>query len=95
MTLDADISPIDTLNRLIDGGLEQSDILAAFRERRTKFGQDLVDAAMKDRRLDDELNVDDDALLSVGDDDETGGWVSAWIWVDLGDDYEREHEEEE
>ncbi|MCY1215950.1 hypothetical protein D9M72_278080 [compost metagenome] len=32
---------------------------------------------------DDDLEVDDEPLLSVGED---GVWVGAWVWIPTGDD---------
>lgn len=34
--------------------------------------------ARKHRKIDDELEIDDDPVLSIADE---GTWVSAWLWI--------------
>jgi len=68
---------------LADGGSSQRRILKlqAFRARITDQKSEQADyQSYRDAiSTHDELEVDDDAMASVGDD--PGAWVHAWIWV--------------
>lgn len=48
------------------------------RELHPKPTPDELDKAREEHCIDDELEIDEDALLSPSD---TGYWISAWVWV--------------
>jgi hypothetical protein len=61
-----------------DGTLQQSDVLSALhRAGEAPACTDMISEA-RETYCDDETEIDDEPLVSLGDD---GGWVSAWVWV--------------
>jgi len=66
------------LNALIDEGLSVGECLNAFSARHTPPEKAYVAAALKHQR-DGELEIDSNAVVSLGDD--PGSYVQAWIWV--------------
>lgn len=77
------------LSDLIDAGLTFADVLDVFAARRTPDEQALVDRAMLDHRVSDELEVDSNAMVSTAADGEAReGFVMAWLWIGPEDDKE-------
>lgn len=54
---------------------------AGITRRGSRHHQEVLALARQDTRVGDELEIDDDAKLSEGDDN--GCWVQAWMWVDF------------
>jgi hypothetical protein len=50
---------------------------------RTERDKKILEIAREQLNLDDELELDDDARISEGDDN--GAWVSVWIYVSFYD----------
>lgn len=44
---------------------------------------DICRQRARDQYADDDCEIDDDAIVSMGDD--PGAFVAAWVWVDLSD----------
>lgn len=49
--------------------------------RGSRLHAEILTLARNDSRAGDELEIDDNAKLSCGDDN--GCWVQAWMWVDF------------
>lgn len=73
----------EALRALLEsGGVFQADAareaLADYDEEATDEGRDDLLQRARDEYACDEVNIDEDALLSIGD---GGAWVQAWVWV--------------
>lgn len=76
----------DMLNRMIEAGMTIGEVQEIFAKRRTPEQLAFVASARDDGRIGDELEVDETAIVSMGDDDARGAFVSAWLWVELPED---------
>lgn len=66
------------LQALIDRGLKFGDALNVFCEEPAARDREAVIEAARTRYGSDEIEIDDNAVLSEGDD---GAFVMAWLWV--------------
>lgn len=75
------MSKTEDLIRLIDEeGLTFAECVTAFAERRDAIDLAFV-AAAQEQTVEGELEVDDSAM-TYREDDESGCYVMAWVWVD-------------
>lgn len=84
---------VKELGKLIDAGLSQVDALSEFAKRHTPSEKKLVEDAHVQAQYvaescDCQIEIDDNALVSYGD--EPGGWVMAWLRVDGEDEESKE-----
>ena len=68
------------LREAIDSGLTLGEVLNAFASRASDYEARLAAKARAEHHKDGELEIDDNAVCSVGDESE-GGYVLAWVWV--------------
>jgi hypothetical protein len=76
------IKNTDVLRALIKQGLEFGEAVNVFAEFRTDEELRYVSLAREYARL--ELEIDDSAQVSIGDDN--GAYVMAWVWVEDEED---------
>jgi hypothetical protein len=70
------------LDGLARAGLTLADCVQFFAQHRTEKDLYYVKEAEKRYHADGELEVDSDAAVSRGDEEDPGGaYVSAWVWV--------------
>lgn len=67
------------LEKLIEGGLTFSQVVEAFAKRRSPEEVAYAQAARKNHHKEGDLEVDESAIVSKGDDD--GAYVMGWVWV--------------
>ena len=59
--------------------------------RGTKYHAAVLELARTDPALGDDLEIDNDAKVSLGDDN--GAFVQAWLWVSFVDDPQLDRDE--
>lgn len=76
----------DALRALIKVGLDFPMAKSVFAEANSDFHKELIEAARRDDRLSDDLQIEGETIASVGHEDDRSGWVLAWMHVNLNDE---------
>lgn len=77
---------MSALDALFESGLTFSACVHYFAQKRTPEEKLLRDVAYDAFHVDGEIEIDEDAYVSMPDDEDNdtdgGGYVMAWMWVD-------------